>query len=177
MELSPDTSIQSRHRKFQMNTLLKVGTVFVQEGAVLPVGVPLETEDFSRSWKAVSNLDGFAMGRKIENAKWRFFYLAGQRSAAAMGDEGQQATISKAVVRIMGRLPRETYNSLEVTQIVSRRFLGIPYVRVFAHARHIQEEMQLVAPEERSAPGARTMKSTGPPAVSVNPATVIAGHS
>jgi hypothetical protein len=116
------------------------------------------------------------MGRKIENAKWRFFYLAGQRSATAMGIEGQPA-ISKAVVRIMGRLPRETYNSLEVTQIVSKRFLGIPYVRVFAHARHIQEEMQLVAPEERSAPGARTMKSTRPPAVSVNPATVIAGHS
>ena len=177
MELSPDTSIQSRHRKFQMNTLLKVGTVFVQEGAVLPSEVPLETESFSRSWKAVSNLDGFAMGRKIENAKWRFFYLAGQRNATAMGNEGQQATISKAVVRIMGRLPKETYNSLEVTQIVSKRFLGIPYVRVFAHARHIQEEMQLVAPEERSAPGARTMKSARPAAVTVNPATVIAEHS
>jgi hypothetical protein len=174
--LSPDTSIQFRHRKFQMNTLLKVGTVFVQEGAVLPSEVPLETESFSRSWKAVSNLDGFAMGRKIEDAKWRFFYLAGQRSATAMGNEGQPA-ISKAVVRIMGRLPRETYNSLEVTQIVSKRFLGIPYVQVFAHARHVQEEMQLVAPGERSAPGARTMKPARPPAVTVTPATVIAGHS
>jgi hypothetical protein len=159
-----------------MNTLLKVGTVFVQEGAVLPSEVPLETENFSHSWKAVSNLDGFAMGRKIENAKWRFFYLAGQRSATAMGNEGQPA-INKAVVRILGRLPRETYNSLEVTQIVSKRFLGIPYVQVFAHARHIQEEMQLVAPGERSALGARTMKPARPPAVTVNPATVIAGHS
>jgi hypothetical protein len=50
-------------------------------------------------------------------------------------------------------------------------------VRVFAHARHIQEEMQLVAPEERSAPGARTMKSAKPATVTVNPTTVIAGHS
>jgi hypothetical protein len=34
-------------------------------------------------------------------------------------------------------------NSLEITQVAAKRFMGLPYVTVSAHPRHIQESMFL----------------------------------
>jgi hypothetical protein len=38
----------------------------------------------------------------------------------------------------------QKFNSLELTKIVSKRFLGIPFMRVTAHPRHIQKDIGLV---------------------------------
>jgi len=41
------------------------------------------------------------------------------------------------------------FNCLEVTGIVAKRFLGVPYAVVSAHSRHIQKSCYLDGPEER----------------------------
>jgi hypothetical protein len=46
--------------------------------------------------------------------------------------------IQNALRRIFGKVRRQPYNAREVTGIVRKRFLGVPYTLVLAHSRHIQ---------------------------------------
>jgi hypothetical protein len=51
--------------------------------------------------------------------------------------------IQKALKRILEKVKPQEFNGLEVTQVVARRFLGVPYVTVSAHSRHMQESCYL----------------------------------
>ena len=112
-------------------------TILIREDTPLPANLPIESEAFLPGWRAVRNLDGYELGRKIEEAKWYFFYLAGEIGAIALGREGL-GTLRRAVKRILAKQEGQKFNSLEVTEIISKRFLGIPFMSVTAHSRHIQ---------------------------------------
>ena len=119
------------------------GTILIRENTLLPAGVPVESDVFLPGWRAVRNLDGYGLGRKIEEAKWNFFYLAGDIKATVPGREGQE-TVRRAIKRILAKLKEQQFNSLEITEVVSKRFLGIPFMSVTAHSRHIQQGRGLV---------------------------------
>jgi len=51
--------------------------------------------------------------------------------------------IQHALERILGKVKLQHFNGLEVTGIVARRFLGVPYVTVSAHSRHVQQSCYL----------------------------------
>ena len=51
--------------------------------------------------------------------------------------------LRKAVGRILARVNRQHYNGVEVTGIIAKRFLGVPYTVVSAHSRHIQQSCYL----------------------------------
>ena len=118
-------------------------TIFIRENTGLPAGVTLESEVFLPGWRSVKNLDGRELGRKIENAKWNYFYLAGPLKATVLGGESL-ATLRKAVQRVLTKKQSQDYNSLEISKVISRRFLGVPYLTISAHSRHIQQAMYLV---------------------------------
>ena len=122
-------------------------TIFIRENTRLPVSVTLESETFLPGWRSIKNLDGRELGRKIENAKWIYFYLAGPVKATVLGGESL-ATLRKAVQRVLAKKQSQNYNSLEITKIISRRLLGVPYLTISAHFRHIQEGMYLVSVED-----------------------------
>jgi hypothetical protein len=124
--------------------------ILIREDTPLPANLPIESEAFLPGWRAVRNLDGYELGRKIEEAKWYFFYLAGEIGAIALGREGL-GTLRRAVKRILAKQEGQKFNSLEVTKIISKRFLGIPFIDVTAHFRHIQRSIGLV-PAKDSAP-------------------------
>lgn len=125
------------------------GTVFIRENTLLPTGLAVETELFLPGWRVVKNLDGYGLGRKVEEEKWNFFYLAGDLRAVTLGRKGP-GTLRKVVRRLLGKQAGERFNSLEITKIVSKRFLGIPFTSVMAHFRHIQEEIGLRDPANDS---------------------------
>ncbi len=124
--------------------------ILIREDTPLPANLPIESEAFLPGWRAVRNLDGYELGRKIEEQKWYFFYLAGEIGAIALGREGL-GTLRRAVKRILAKQEGQKFNSLEVTKIISKRFLGIPFIDVTAHFRHIQRSIGLVAAKD-SAP-------------------------
>jgi hypothetical protein len=117
-------------------------TILIREDTPLPANLPIESEAFLPGWGAVRNLDGYELGRKIEAANWNFFYLAGDISAIALGREGL-GTLRRAVKRILAKQEGQKFNSLEITKVVSKRFLGIPFMSVTAHSRHIQQGIGL----------------------------------
>jgi hypothetical protein len=86
---------------------------------------------------------GTDLAKKIEEAKWYFFYLVGEIRAIALGRE-ELGTLRRVVKQILAKREGQKFNSLEVTEISSKRFLGIPFMSVTAHFRHIQQGICLV---------------------------------
>ena len=119
------------------------GTTLIRENTLLPAGLTIESEVFLPGWRVVNNLDGSALARNVESANWNFFYLAGESRATAFGRD-QSGALCKAVKRILAKQEKQ-FNSLEITRVVSKRFLGIPFMlSIAAHSRHIQEGTSLV---------------------------------
>lgn len=83
-------------------------------------------------------MDAFTVDRKIHAAGWNFFFMAPEFNASFFGAIGAEK-IQKALARILAKVEPQHFNSLEVTGIVARRFLGVPYVTVSAHSRHMQQ--------------------------------------
>jgi hypothetical protein len=122
---------------------IKAGSIFVRENAVFPPGVSVESEALFSGWKLISNLDGYALDRIVAKAHWHFFYLAGAIRSAALGTGGT-AVVRRALKRILAKLERQNYNSLETTEVTAKRFLGIPFISVKANSRHLQEGIGLI---------------------------------
>ncbi len=122
------------------------GTILIRENTLLPAGLAIESEVFLPGWRVVKNLDSSALAQNIEGANWNFFYLAGEIRATALGRD-RSGTLRKAVKRVLAKQEKQ-FNSLEITKVVSKRFLGIPFMRVAAHTRHIQQGICLVTAKD-----------------------------
>jgi hypothetical protein len=126
-----------------MSELDGMRTVFIREDTPLPTALTIESEAFLPGWRVVNNLDRQALTREIEGAHWNFFYLAGETRAIVLGRD-RLGTLRRAVKSVLARQEGQKFNSLEITRMVSKRFLGIPFMSVTAHSRHIQEGLGLV---------------------------------
>ncbi len=115
----------------------------IREATPLPANVSIESEAFLPGWRVVKNLDCSTLARSIEGANWSFFYLAGEIRATVLGRD-RLGTLRRAVKCVLAKQEGQKFNSLEVTKVVSKRFLGIPFMGVTAHSRHIQQGIGLV---------------------------------
>jgi hypothetical protein len=118
------------------------GKLFIREDAILPGGLIIETETFLPGWRAVRDCNGYRLGRRIEEVNWNFFFLAGEVTATLLGRVGP-STLQRAVASIVAKPAARKFNSLEVSTTRSRWFLGIPFVTVTGHFRHIQQGLAL----------------------------------
>jgi hypothetical protein len=118
-------------------------TILIREDTPLLANMPIESDAYLPGWRAVRNLDGYELGRKIEVAKCNFFYLAGETTVIVLGREGQ-GTLRRAVKRVLAKREGQKFNSLEITKLASKQFLGIPFMSVTAHFRHIQQGICMV---------------------------------
>jgi len=124
-----------------MPDTIKPGTILIKEGTLLPEAVRFESEPCVPGWRLVKDRDGCGLDRKIRDAGWTFFCLAGQLGATVFGID-EQKTLSRAVGQILANLESAESNSLEIMRVTSeasKRFLGVRYVTVSAQSRLIQE--------------------------------------
>jgi hypothetical protein len=126
-----------------MAETIDTGTILFKDGTFLPDALQFDSEPCATGWRSVKDLDGYGLDRKIREAGWTFFCIAGEIKAIVLGFGGQKSVL-RAVKRLSARLKSEKFNSLEITRVVSKRFLGVPYVSVSARSRHIQESMFLL---------------------------------
>jgi hypothetical protein len=131
-----------------MTPILKVGTILVEEGALITQLLGLESEPCSGNWSVIKTLDGFALDREIRAAGWNFFFMAAEVKVMFFGALGTKK-IHNALKRILAKVRPQNFNGLEVTGIVAKRFLGVPYATVSAHSRHIQQSCCLDSAEAR----------------------------
>ena len=121
-------------------------TILIKEGTALPPQLSIESETFLPGWRIVKKPDRRALTRGIESAGWSFFYRAGGTRATVLGRDSLGG-LRRAVKSVLARQEEKNFNSLEITRTVSTHFFGIPFLRVIAHSRHIQESSAL-APGE-----------------------------
>lgn len=126
----------------QVRNAIHVGAILVKNDTPLPAGLQFSSEPCVPGWSLVKGLDGYAMDREIQKKGWTFFSLAGQIRSIAFGID-EEKMVRRAIGRILTNPQSESFNSLEITEVASKRFLGLPYARVAAHSRHIQESMFL----------------------------------
>jgi hypothetical protein len=131
-----------------MPQTVQVGAILVKGSTLTPELLGLEIEHYSENWNLVRPLDGFALDRKIHGVGWNFFFIVGEVRAMFFGAIGAKK-IQNALHRIFEKVIEKPYNALEVTAIVQKRFLGLPYTIVSAHSRHIQQSCYLNAQNGR----------------------------
>jgi len=121
-----------------MPPTVQVGTILMKEWPGMSQLLGLESEPCSGEWSLLKVLDGFTLDRKIHAAGWNFFFMAAEVKVMFFGSVGA-VKIQSALKRILEKVKQQQFNGLEVTQIVARSFLGVPYVTVSAHSRHMQQ--------------------------------------
>lgn len=124
---------------------IEAGTILLSERPQL---LGLESEPYTGPWSVVKGLDSFALDRKIRSAGWNLFFIASRLKTMFVGAPGPKK-IERAVNRILGEVTKQHYNGLEVTGIVTKHFLGLPYAVVSAHPRHLQQNCYLDGAEAR----------------------------
>jgi hypothetical protein len=128
-----------------MPDTIKLGTILIKEGTLLPETVRLESESCVPGWRLVKDLDGDGLDRKICEAGWTFFCVAGQLGATVFGLD-EQKTLRRAVEQILANLESAEFNSLEIMRVASeasKRFLGVRYVTVSAQSGHVEKSPPL----------------------------------
>jgi hypothetical protein len=131
-----------------MPPTIQVGTILMKDwpGMTQPLG--FESEPCSGSWSVLKVLDSFALDRKIHAAGWNFFFMAAEVKVMFFGAVGA-AKVESALQGLLRKVRPQHFNSLEITGIVAKHFLGVPYVTVSAHSRHMQQSCQLDSTEVR----------------------------
>jgi hypothetical protein len=125
-----------------MAQTIQAGTILMKEWPGMPKLLGLESELCSPGWNLLKALDSFTLDRKLHAAGWNFFFMATEVKVMFLGSQGA-AKIHNALRRILTKVKGQHFNGLEVTEIVSRHFLGVPYVTVSAHSRHMQQSCYL----------------------------------
>jgi hypothetical protein len=131
-----------------MPSTVQVGTILMKEWPGMPRLIGFETEPGWAEWNIVKVPDAFTLDRKIHAAGWNFFFMAAEVKAMFFGSLSA-AKIRTALKRILTKVNRQHFNGFEITAIVARHFLGIPYVTVSAHSRHLQQSCYLESTEKR----------------------------
>ncbi len=130
-----------------MTPAIEVGAILIKEWPMQEL-LEVESDAFTGNWNLVKLPDGFGLDRKIRAVGWNFFFMATEAKAMFFGAIGT-AKMREALRRILKKEKQQSFNCLEVTGIVARRFLGVPYVVVSAHSRHVQRSCYLESSEAR----------------------------
>ena len=121
-----------------MADTIKQGTILITEGALLPESLLLESEPYAYGWRLIKNLDSRGLDQIIGQAGWNFFYIASGVETNAFGSD-EKKTTRRAIKRIIANLKSKNFNCMEITRVTAKQSLGLLYVSVSAHSRHIQE--------------------------------------
>ena len=71
--------------------------------------------------------------------------MAGEIKTTVFGFDKQKA-LRTALKRLIADVKLQHCNSIEITQVIGKSFLKVPYVSVFAHVRHLQKGLSFSSP-------------------------------
>jgi len=112
------------------------GSVLIKAGTVLPLTLGLKLARLG-DWDLVRGDDGFAVDRKLREAGCHFFFMVPAVEASAIGLDVRD-TCANALEKVTRAVSERGFNAVEVTAITRRVWLGLHYVRITAHPRHVR---------------------------------------
>ena len=121
---------------------IESGTIMIRAGLLLPPGMCVQTASYSKNWDTITDLDAFGVDRSARAAGWNCFFMAAGIHAVAVG-RGRGKNARQAVDRVLSRIQAQNFNCVEITELSTKHFLGIPYLSLRAHARQLQHGQTL----------------------------------
>jgi hypothetical protein len=131
--------------------MIKSGTILIQKDALRPQCFQVEDGSYPDAWMPVTHhLTPRELETELSSEGWTFFYMASSIRRTAFGFN-QARMIHAALERVIAGVKQRKCNCLEIDGVVMHSFLGIPYVTVSAHPRHIQKGILFVGQTDREA--------------------------
>lgn len=119
--------------------MITPGTILIDREVPRPKCFHLQHEPFPGAWISVRhNLSPRDLELELSTTGWTFLYLANAIRVTAFGLD-REKMIHAALKRVIANVTEQRYNSLQIDDVAMHSFLGVPYVNVSAHARHIQK--------------------------------------
>src|SRR5271157_1823677 len=131
-----------------MANQIQSGTMLLHQSAKLE-SLELATESYCQNWRSLGIIESSGLDRKVRAKGWNLFFMAGEIRAVVPAWGGHN-TLRRGVKRLLAQARLQHFNCLEVTQVLRKYFLGVPYVSIAAHARHLQEGSQIQSIEQRA---------------------------
>ena len=113
------------------------GSILVEKGGHLPQSLVLRNESDTDGWAGIEN-GRSAFEKTIQEDGWTYFFMAGEIKATAFGLD-RHKRLGAVRHRLITDARAQHSNSIEITTVTSKSFLGVPYVSVTAHVRHLQK--------------------------------------
>lgn len=120
---------------------MKINTIFLRDGCILPSEFTLRQEPFSRGWAEAIETVATELDAAIRGVGWHFMWLADSYSSRAMGRTPESA-IHRALARTLPAV-RVRFNAAELGSLHVTSFAGLHIASVTIHARQIQRQASL----------------------------------
>jgi hypothetical protein len=117
---------------------VQVGTLFIRNSPVILRTLELKSESYLGTWDVLNCPQSPALDQRIRDGGSNYFFMAAEVRATVFGRLVARS-IRKALKQIFRKVRDANFNSIEVTKITEKRFLGVPYITVCAHSRHLQQ--------------------------------------
>ena len=127
-----------------MDTAIENGCIFVMDGLILPPTLRFAGQPYSDGWRLLNSLKSNDIDLRARDCGWNFMFLAERMRCTVIGF-GRTWSLRKAMNKLLAIAREDAFNSVEVTEISTRRFLGMHWVSVGAHSRSLQKSNQIKA--------------------------------
>jgi len=120
-----------------MTQPITAGSILVHASAHLPSALRLQGQSDTYGWAAIEETR-CNFEKATREAGWTLFFMAGEIHATSFRFDRRKA-LRAALTRLAAGVRSQCCNCIEIDQVTDKSFLGLPYVRVTAHARHLQK--------------------------------------
>ena len=112
----------------------------------------MQGDIYSDQWCSLGTNESGGLDRNLRDAGWNFFFMADELRTI-VPPWGGQKTLRAGVKRLLARTMAQQFNCMQLGNILRKSFLGIPFVSVVAHARHVQLGSRIESLEQRTSKG------------------------
>jgi hypothetical protein len=134
-----------------MLTRIQDGTMMIREGLLSTDLAHIESLRYSDTWRMVPRMDSFALDRKLRAVGLHLLFIAGESKVTELG--WGKSAIRRGIKRILAKGRKRGLNCMEITQVRTTHFLGLPSTAVWAHSFHVQNNTVLESEAARKIGG------------------------
>jgi hypothetical protein len=125
-------------------------TMLLREGAELPDGLKLVTEEFREGWNLLRSGDVHYLDKKIRRRRWHLLRIDEESLRSGVGRKSQEA-IAGALKLALRRIDVR-FNAAEVEYIEVKRYPWFFIAKVRVHPYQIQQSAVLAVSNEAALP-------------------------
>ena len=125
---------------------MKLHSVFLRKGCVLPSLLDPLQESVGENWTQVEELDAPVFDTMIRQAGWHFMWI--QKSCARKGfGISRKIAIERALIHALDGIASR-FNAAELDLVQVAKYLGFHVATVTVQSRQIQQQTSLECPND-----------------------------